>query len=305
MASLNSLPTAPLTRRSVRTNTLDVALDELNPDGERSALLLHGWPDAPLTWHAVGRQLAAAGWHVLMPALRGVGGTKFLSADTPRSGQLAALGRDLLELLDALALGAPPLLVGHDWGARAVANACGLRPGVASHLVMVSVGYGTNLAGQDLPLLQARNYWYHWYMATPRGERAVRETRRDFARMMWDTWAPPGWYSEEEFLQTAAAWDHPDWADIVLHSYRHRWGHAPGFELYTHDEELLSPPPRLALPTLVIHGEADGANHPGTSAGKEGYFSGRYERLVLPGVGHFPQREATQAVADAILHFVG
>ncbi|EHR72844.1 putative hydrolase or acyltransferase of alpha/beta superfamily [Burkholderiales bacterium JOSHI_001] len=305
MAPSTSSPASPVTQRCVRTATLDVALDELNPGGARTALLLHGWPDAPLTWHPVGRNLAAAGWRVLMPALRGVGETRFVRADTPRSGQLAALGRDLLDLLDALALPAPPLLVGHDWGARAVANACGLRPGVASHLVMVSVGYGTNLPGQDLSLSQARNYWYHWYMATARGERAVRDQRRDFARMMWDTWAPTGWYTEDDFLSAAAAWDHPDWADIVLHSYRHRWGHAPGFEVHAADEAALSPPPRLAVPTLVIHGEVDGANHPSTSAGKEGFFSGRYERIVLPGVGHFPQREATPAVAEAILRFVG
>ena len=289
--------------KSIDTSLLRVAYDDLNPGAARTVVLLHGWPDSPRCWAGVGPVLAQAGWRVLVPALRGFAPTTFLRADTPRTGQLAALGRDLLEFVDALGL-REPALVGHDWGARAAANACGLRPGVASHLALLSVGYGTNSPDQTLALAQARNYWYHWYMATPRGERTVRDDRHAFARIMWDTWSPPGWYTDQEFLATAQAFDSPDWPDITLHSYRHRWGHAAGDPHFDADEAALHPAPVLDLPTLVLHGGADTANHPDTSAGKERFFSGRYRRQVLDGVGHFPQREAPVQVAAALLDFL-
>ncbi|MFF7395855.1 alpha/beta fold hydrolase [Achromobacter sp. NPDC008082] len=286
----------------VQTPVLDIAYLEWNPAGSRTAVLVHGWPDSPESWIPVAERLSAEGYRVLCPALRGFGPTRFRHADTPRSGELAALGRDLLDFIDAMSL-AQPTLVGHDWGARATANACGLRPGVAAQLVLLSVGYGTNDPNQPLSLTQARNYWYHWYMATPRGAATVRNDRRAFTRMMWDTWSPGAWYTPAEFDEAARAFDNPDWADVVLHSYRHRWGHAPGDVAYDADTALLTPAPVLSVPTLVLHGGADACNQPATSEGKEGFFSGGYERRVLDRVGHFPQREAPQAVADAILQF--
>lgn len=288
----------------VDTPVLRVGYEEWNPGAAKSVLLLHGWPDSIRTWSAVGPALAEAGWRVIAPALRGFAPTRFLKDDAPRSGQLAALGRDLVELIGVLGLDRPAL-VGHDWGARAVANACGLVPGIASRLVMISVGYGTNDPAQPLALTQARNYWYHWYMATERGARAVREEGRAFARLLWDTWSPPGWYGEAEFAATAAAFDTPDWAEVTLHSYRHRWGHAEGDPRYAADDAALQPAPRLDVPTLVLHGGADGANHPDTSAGKERSFTGPYRRVVLDGIGHFPQREAPQAVARELIEFLG
>lgn len=289
--------------KSIDTTLLRVGYEEWNAQGERTVVLLHGWPDSPRCWSGVAPVLAQAGWRVLAPALRGFSPTRFLRADTPRTGQLSALGRDLLEFIDALQL-QRPALVGHDWGARAAANACGLRAGVASHLVLLSIGYGTNSPDQPLGLSMARNYWYHWYMATPRGERTVREDGRAFAKIMWDTWAPAGWYSEEEFAATAAAFDNADWADVTLHSYRHRWGHAPSDPYYAADEAALHPAPVLDVPTLVLHGAADTVNHPDTSAGKEAFFRGPYVRKVLPGVGHFPQREASGEVTRQLVDFL-
>ena len=290
--------------KSVDTSLLRVAYEEWNPRASRTVVLLHGWPDSIRCWSAISPGLAQSGWRVLVPALRGFLPTKFLREDTPRTGQLAALGRDLLEFFDALGL-KQPALVGHDWGARAVAIACGLRPGVASHLVMMSVSYGTNDPAQQLSLQQARNYWYHWYMATPRGERTVRKDGRNFARTMWDTWSPPGWYAPDEFEATAQAFDNADWADITLHSYRHRWGHALGDQRYADDELQLNPAPVLAVPTLLLHGAVDGVNHPDTSLGKEAFFSGLYERVLLAGIGHFPQREASGDVLAALHRFLG
>lgn len=289
---------------TVDTSVLRVGYDELNPTAERTVVLLHGWPDSPRCWQRVAPVLAARNLRVVVPALRGYAPTTFLSEQTMRSGQLGALGRDLVEFIGALKLD-KPILVGHDWGARAAANACGLAPGIASHLVMVSVGYGTNDPSQPLPLHQARNYWYHWYMATERGARAVRDDRYGFARIMWDTWAPAsGWFDQAEFERTAKAFDNDDWADVTVHSYRHRWGHAAGDPRYDADERALNPAPVLALPTLVLHGGADSVNHPDTSAGKERWFTGPYRREVLEGIGHFPMREAPERVAGAVLDWI-
>lgn len=290
------------THGSAVTSMLDIGYEEWNPGGSRTAVLVHGWPDSPACWKTVAPILATAGYRVIAPALRGFEPTRFRDASSIRSGQLSALGRDLVEFIDVLGV-QRPVLVGHDWGARAAANACGLTRGIASHLVMLSVGYGTNSPDQDVTLEQAQNYWYHWYMATPRGEHAVRENRIAFARRMWDTWAPPGWYQPADFDEAASAFHGPDWSDIVLHSYRHRWGFAAGDPAYDADEAHLIPAPILSVPSLVLHGAQDTCNHPGSSQGREQFFHGRYERAVLDGVGHFPQREAPLDVARAILRF--
>src|SRR5262249_12431497 len=157
-------------------------------------------------------------------------------------------------------------------------------------LVLLSVGYGTNDPSQTLSLPQVRNYWYHWFMATPRGQHAIEDDRRAFARLMWDTWSPAGWYDDAAFDEACRAFDGPDWAQVVVHSYRHRWGFAEGDPAYTADEMQLNPAPVLDVPTLMLHGGADTCNHPSTSSGRERFFNGRYERVVLDGVGHFPQR---------------
>jgi pimeloyl-ACP methyl ester carboxylesterase len=288
--------------KSTRTSKLDIEYLEWNPSGARTMVLVHGWPDSARTWLATASAFAVAGFRVLAPSVRGYAGTRFLDQATPRSAQLSALGRDLLDFIDALSL-RDPVLVGHDWGARAVANAAGLRRGVASHLVMVSVGYGTNTVQQQLSLELAQNYWYHWFMATPLGERSLRDDRRAFARRMWNLWSPPGWFDDAEFEATADAFDNPDWIDIVLHCYTHRWGLASGDPAYAQDDAALEPLPVLADPMLVIHGAADAVNPPQTSAGKEAWFTGTYRRVLFDGIGHFPQREAPEQFIEAVLAF--
>jgi pimeloyl-ACP methyl ester carboxylesterase len=289
--------------RFLSTPSLEIGYLEWNSSGQRTVVLMHGWPDSPQSWASVAPVFAEGGYRVLAPALRGFAPTRFLQSDTPRSGQLAALGRDLLDFIDALKL-ERPVLVGHDWGARAVANACGLNAQVASHLVMLSVGYGTNDPQQTISLQQARNYWYHWYMATPRGQQTVEQDRHAFTRMMWDTWSPAGWYDEAAFDVASRAFDGPDWAAVVLHSYRHRWGFVDGDPAFTDDDASLNPAPVLTVPTLVLHGGADTCNHPDSSSGREHFFSGPYQRVVLDGIGHFPQREAPEMVAGEIIKFL-
>jgi pimeloyl-ACP methyl ester carboxylesterase len=287
----------------IETHLLRIGYKEWNPQGQRTIVLTHGWPDSLRCWHNVVPHLVDAGYRVIALALRGCLPTTFLSDDTPRTGQLSALGRDMVDFVQALQLD-QPVLVGHDWGARAVANACGLAPGLASHMVMLSVGYGTNDPSQPLTMQQTQLYWYHWFFATARGERLLREDAKGVAQHMWDTWAPKGWYVPQEFDQTALAFSSPDWPEVVLHSYQHRWGHAPSDPYYAADEAMLQPAPVLRVPTLVLHGELDGASLPATSAHKEHFFQDLYERHVLPGVGHFPQREAPVKVAQAILKFI-
>lgn len=291
-----------VSKKLTRTPRLEIEYFEWNPLGTRNLVLVHGWPDSVRTWLSVAPAFAAAGFRVLAPSVRGYAGTRFIDPATPRSAQLSALGRDLLDFIDALGLH-NPVLVGHDWGARAVANAAGLRKGVASHLAMVSVGYGTNTVQQQLSLELAQNYWYHWFMATPLGERSLRENRRAFARRMWDLWSPPGWFDDAEFEATAEAFDNPDWVEIVLHCYTHRWGLAAGDPAYASDDAALEPLPVLADPMLVIHGAADAVNPPLTSAGKEAWFTGPYRRVLFEGVGHFPQREARLNFIQEVLSF--
>jgi pimeloyl-ACP methyl ester carboxylesterase len=290
------------TYRYISTDLLEIGYLEWNPHGASTAVLVHGWPDSPVGWEQVASLLAANGYRVVAPALRGFAPTRFLDPTTPRSGQLTALGRDLIAFVNKLDLDTP-VLVGHDWGARAAANACALDNSIASHLIMLSVGYGTNDPHQTLSLTQARNYWYHWYMTTPRGEKTVLQDRRAFTRMMWDTWGPHGWFTQQDFDEAATAFEGPDWPEVVLHSYRHRWGLAPGDPTYQDDERKLNPAPLLAIPTLVLHGAADNCNAPESSAGREQFFKCRYEREVLADVGHFPQREAPQHVARSVLTF--
>ena len=289
--------------KTIDTSLLKVAYEELNPSGKRCVILLHGWPDSPRTWNGVAPELAKQGWRVLVPALRGFSPTEFLKNETPRTGQLASLGVDLVEFIGALGI-EKPALVGHDWGARAAGNACGLSPNIASHLVLLSVGYGTNLPNQKISFSQARNYWYHWLMATQKGEELIKDDPKGFAKIMWDTWSPAGWYSNEEFELTAQAFNNPDWLEVTLHSYRHRWGHAPSDPYYANAEAILNETPIIQVPTLLLHGNEDTVNHPSTSEGKEHFFSNYYERKLLPKIGHFPQREDAKLIASELIDFL-
>ena len=244
--------------------------------------------------------LAEAGYRTLVPYLRGFGGTRFLDEDAPRSGQLTALGQDVIEFVDALGLGSFTL-VGHDWGARAAYVAAALLPERVRGLVAISVGYGTNDPRQELSFEQARAYWYQWYFGLDRGREALEADRRALCRELWETWSP-GWrFDEREFEATASSFDNQDFVEVAIHSYRHRWGNAPGDPYHEDLEARLSEPPPISVPTTVLHGEDDGATLPETSAGKEHFFTGPYERLVLPGVGHFVQRERPEAVVEAVL----
>jgi len=192
-------------------------------------------------------------------------------------------------------------LIGHDWGARAAYIAATELSERVTRLVAISVGYGTNNPDQQLPLTQIKNYWYHWYFSLPRGIDLVKSARHELGKFMWKTWSPAWQFSEAEYAATAASFENPDWADVTIHSYRHRWGYADGDPRYADLERRVAQVPPVSVPTLVLHGAIDACNDPATSEHKEKFFTSRYERKLLPNVGHFPQREDPETVAGEII----
>jgi pimeloyl-ACP methyl ester carboxylesterase len=291
------------TTRTVATERLAIAYESSGPETGRPVILLHGWPDDVRTWDRVVPALHAVGCRTFVPYLRGYGPTRFKHAQTMRSGQLSALGQDVLDFADAVGL-KNFALVGHDWGARAAYIAASEAPARVSHCAGISVAYGTNAPGYPMELPQIRGYWYQWYMALEHGAARLREDRRAFTRFMWETWSPTWRFSDAEFERTAPSFDNPDWVDVVLHSYRHRWGLAPGDPDYASLDRRLSPPPPIKVPTLMLHGGADACTLPSLSEGKEALFLNSYKRVVLEGFGHFPQRENPDAVAAQLVAFL-
>jgi pimeloyl-ACP methyl ester carboxylesterase len=283
--------------RFVETSLLQVGYEVAGPEGGFPVILLHGWPDDVRTWDAVLPSLHAAGYRSYTPWLRGYGATEFLRPETCRSGQLVALGQDAVEFAAALNLGRHAL-VGHDWGARAAYIASALNQAQVCACVALSLGYGTNSPNQVLSYRQSQNYWYHWLMATPRGEKAVRNDRRAFTRHIWDEWFVAYKPDAAEFERTAQSFDNGDWAEVVLHSYRVRWGHATPDLQYGGLEARFDPAPIQSVPTLTLHGALDPVNAPQMSESKEAFFSGAYERRLIDGAGHFPQRERAAETAQ-------
>jgi pimeloyl-ACP methyl ester carboxylesterase len=293
-----------LMQRKVETADLAIACEISGPEYGSPIILLHGWPDDPRTWDGLLPDLHAAGWRTISPYLRGFGPTRFRRDTGLRTGQLAALGQDVLDLADALAL-RRFAVAGHDWGARAAYIASALAPERITACAAISVGWGTNDPGQSLELTQAQNYWYQWLMALERGAELVQRKRREFTRYIWDIWNPGWTFPEADFAVTAASFDNPDWADVTLHSYRVRWGLAERDPAYDAIETRLAADPVIRVPSLVIHGAADPCNAPATSEGKEHLFAASYRRSVLEGLGHFPQRQSSPSTLAALMPFLG
>jgi pimeloyl-ACP methyl ester carboxylesterase len=284
------------------TSLLQIAYKVGGPRDGRPALMLHGWPDDASTYDAVAPRLHDAGFRTYAPWLRGFGATRFKSADTIRSGEIAALTQDALEFADVIGL-QRFTVIGHDWGARiAYLLACAV-PERLDRCVALSVAWQPG----DLPtpgFAQVRAFWYQWFMATDRGAAAVRAHAKDFARAQWDSWGPTGWFDDAAFDAVAKSFENPDWVDITLHGYRVRWGEADPDPRYAELAHTQRSARQIAVPTLQIHGGDDRCVLPAGVQASAPHFSRVYEQHMLDGIGHFPTREAPGATADLILRFL-
>ena len=292
----------PATTIRPRTNTLEIACEAWGPEAGPAVILLHGFPDDARAWDGVAPPLAEAGCRIYVPFLRGFGATRFLSAETPRSGQQAALGHDLLGLMDALRI-PRAVLVGYDWGGRAACIVTALWPERAAALV---TGAGYNIqdipsSGRPAPPVQEMRYWYQWYFQTERGRAGLAQNRRAICRLLWEQWSPTWRFDEATFERTAESFDNPDFVDVVIHSYRHRYNAAPGDPMLAEIEARLVGRPHITVPTITLQGAVDGVNSVESSAGHARYFTGPYERRVLPDVGHLLPHEAPDAHVRAVL----
>jgi pimeloyl-ACP methyl ester carboxylesterase len=287
--------------QTVTTPVLEIGYEESGPPDGPVVILLHGFPDDPRTWDGAVPALAADGCRVLVPWLRGYGPTRFLDPASPRSGQQAALGMDLRAFMDALAI-ERAVLGGYDWGGRAACIVAALRPERVRGLLSIT-GYNIQnipASGQPAAATEEYSYWYQWYFHTERGRAGLERNRRDICRLLWRLWSPNWQFDDATFERTAASFDNPDFVDVVIHSYRHRHRAAPGDPALEPIEARLASQPPITVPTVVLHGAADGVDVPEDSDAEAARFTGPYRREVVPVAGHFLPREAPQAVVAAI-----
>jgi len=288
-------------QRTIRTPTLEIAYLESGPADGPVAILLHGFPDDPHCYDQTAPLLAGTGFRVLVPWLRGYGPTRFLDAATPRSGQQAALGADLRDFMDALGI-RRATLAGYDWGGRAACIVAALWPERVRGLLSIT-GYNIQsiaTANRPQAAAQEHRFWYQWYFHTPRGVAGLQHNRRDVCRLLWQLWSPNYDFDDATYELAATSFDNLDFVDVVIQSYRHRFGNAAGDPALEAIEQRLATGPAIAVPTINLHGAADGVDPPDNPDPDVKHFSGPYERRVIPQVGHFLPREAPDAAAQAV-----
>lgn len=291
--------------KHVRTASLDIAYEESGAADGVPVFLMHGWPYDPRSYDGVIPPLVAAGARLIVPYLRGFGATRFLSRETPRSGQQAALGNDLRELLDALGVDRA-VLAGYDWGGRATCVVAALWPERVRGLLAVN-GYNIqDIAGAAEPQtpLQERRFWYQWYFQTERGRAGLERNRGALSRLLWELWSPHWAFDDATFARSAASFENEDFVAVTIHSYRHRYANAAGDPKLEAIERRLAAKPKINVPTIALQGDADGVLPPEVSERHAALFSGPYERRVLPRIGHNPPQEAPREFAGAVLELM-
>lgn len=286
----------------VRAGVLEVAVERHGTADGWPVVLLHGFPYDPRCYDRVAPVLAAAGADVIVPYLRGYGQTRFLAPATPRSGQQAALAADLRDLIAALDL-APPIVAGFDWGGRAACLVAALWPHRVRALVTVS-GYNVQniaAAARPAPPDAERRLWYQYYLHSERGRAGLNAYRREFTRTLWREWSPQWRFTDDEFASSAASFDNPDFVDIVVHSYRHRYGLAAGDPSYDDLERQIAGQPQIPVPTVIVDPQCDylAPNVP-TRAAHAPHFPALLDVRVVP-AGHNVPQECPDAFAEAIL----
>lgn len=289
-------------RRNIKAGQLDVAYLDWGPESGDPVFLMHGFPYDALACAEAAEILATKGLRVITPWLRGYGETRFLSPDTPRSGEQAVLGMDLLALMDALEIRAAAL-AGYDWGGRAACIVAALWPERARCLVSTNSYNIQNIATSGAPAHPETEYtyWYQYYLHGERGAAGLAQYRADYAKLLWRLWSPNWAFSEETFAASAAAFDNPDFVEVVVHSYRHRYGLVPGDPAAEAVEARLAAQPPITVPTITIDGEDDSVHPACDAAAHARHFTGLREHRRWPGIGHNTPQEAPEAFAQAVL----
>jgi pimeloyl-ACP methyl ester carboxylesterase len=287
--------------KTIRTATLEIGYEDSGPLDGPAIILMHGFPDDVHAYDGVAPPLAASGCRVLVPWLRGYGPTRFLDPATPRSGQQAALGADLRDFMDALGI-RQATLAGYDWGGRACCIVAALWPERVRGLISIT-GYNIQnipLSGRPASAMAEYRHWYQWYFHTERGRAGLTQNRHDICRLLWKLWSPNWQFDDATYQRTGASFDNQDFVDVVIQSYRHRYGAAPGDPALESIERQLVAQPKIGVPTIVLHGAADGVGPPENSENHAHHFTARYERRVIPVAGHFLPNETPEAVVQAV-----
>ena len=288
--------------RQIDAGVLRVGYADVGPGDGPPVMLLHGWPYDIHSYVDVAPALAAAGYRVIVPHLRGYGTTRFLANDTPRNGQQSVVAIDAIAVLDALKI-EKAIIGGFDWGARTANIVAALWPERCKAMVSVS-GYliGSQAAGKvPLPPKAELEWWYQYYFSTERGRAGYDKWRHEFAKLIWQLASPQWHFDDVTFDRSAASFENPDHVAIVIHNYRWRLGLADGEPKYDHLEKRLAEAPDITVPTITLEGDANGAPHPDPSSYAK-KFTGRYaHRTIKGGIGHNLPQEAPQAFAEAIV----
>jgi pimeloyl-ACP methyl ester carboxylesterase len=294
---------APL--RSVDAGVLNISYYEEGPGAGPAVVLLHGFPYDIHSYVDVAPMLAAKGCRVIVPYLRGYGPTRFADSKTQRSGEQAAIGADLIALVDALSI-KRAVFAGYDWGGRAACVGAALWPDRCAGLVTVNGYLIQNIARAMIPATPMHEvaYWYQYYFQIERGRAGLTTNRREIAKILWRQWSPNWHFDDATFNRTAAAFDNPDYVDIAIHSYRHRYGLADGDPRYADLERRLAAQPVIAVPTITLDGDADRVNPPTDGTAHATKFGRRLAHRIVPHAGHNLPQEEPNAFAEAVMELV-
>ena len=291
--------------RHIQAGVLDVALYETGPADGSPVFLMHGFPYDIHAYVEVAPLLAARGCRVIVPYLRGFGPTRFLSDATPRSGEQAALGADLLALMDALAI-PRAVLAGYDWGGRAACVVAALRPERCAGLVSLNSYNIQNIAMAMTPDTPKNEHslWYQYYFHNERGRAGLAADRRGICGLLWRLWSPTWPFDDATFERSAAAFDNPDFVDVVIQSYRHRFGLVAGDPALLDIERRLAAQPAITVPSITFDGTSDGVRPPAPAAQHAHHFTGPRSHRIVPDVGHNMPQEVPQVFAEAVFELV-
>lgn len=288
--------------KQIDAGLLSVGYAELGPTEGQAVLLLHGWPYDIHSYVDVAPMLAAKGYRVIVPHLRGHGSTRFLSDGTVRNGQQAAVAQDVIALMDALAIN-KAILAGYDWGARTADIIAALWPDRCRALVSVNGYLINNLERNKMPLSPTAEqaWWYQFYFATERGQAGLEANRRELANLVWKTNSPKWSFGKSTFDRTADSFENPDYVAIVIHNYRWRLSLAPGETQYDEIEQRLAATPTISVPTITLDGDADGIAPASDGRAQASMFTGKRVHRIIAGVGHNLPQEAPQDFVDAVV----